>query len=224
MLTQDDKKRMAAKEALRFLPKDGYIGIGTGSTVNFFIEELAAFKEDIRGVVSTSEQTKTLLLKHGFNILDLNEVTALSVYFDGADEVNSLLQMVKGGGGALLAEKVVASVANNFVCMVDDSKYVPKLGAFAVPVEVLSYARSMVSRKMVALGGRPELRMNYTTEQGNQIIDVHSLNLSTPMELENEINQIPGVVENGIFAKHPANVLVIGRDGGTEVKQLGGFF
>ncbi|MCV2504016.1 MAG: ribose-5-phosphate isomerase RpiA, partial [Neisseriaceae bacterium] len=198
--------------------------IGTGYRVNFFSEELVPNKDDIKGVVSTSKQTEALLLKYGFEVLNLNEVASLPVYFDGADEVNSLLQMVKGGGGALLAEKVVASVAKNFVCMVDDSKYVSKLGTFPVPVEVLSYARSMVSRKMVALGGRPELRMGYTTEQGNKIIDVHGLNLSTPLELENEINQITGVVENGIFAKHPANVLVIAKDEGVEVKQLGGFF
>ncbi|MFH4356292.1 MAG: ribose-5-phosphate isomerase RpiA [Neisseriaceae bacterium] len=219
--SQAEKKRRVAQAALKWLPNGGYLGIGTGSTVNCFIEELASHKDRFEGVVATSEQSKQLLLKYGLRVVELNEVQDLPVYFDGADEVNSLLQMIKGAGGALLAEKIVASVSRQFICMVDDSKYVPRLGNVPVPVEVLPYARSMVSRKMVSLGGRPELRIGYVTESGNQIIDVYGLELSEPLAMENQINEIPGVVENGIFAKYPAHLLLIADDEKVELKRIG---
>lgn len=224
MADQAKKKQLAAIEALKYLPKDQYIGIGTGSTVNFFIEALSDFKDQIKGAVTTSQQSTSLLKQHGIEVFDLNEVNRLPVYFDGADEVNSLLQMIKGGGGALLAEKIVASASDNFVCIVDDSKLVNKLGDFPVPIEVLPYARSVVSTEIVRLGGTPNLRIGYETERGNQIIDVSGLDISQPVSLEKEINHIPGVVENGIFARHPANILVIGNESAATVKTLGGIY
>lgn len=217
MATQDDLKRMAAQKAVEWVPEGECIGIGTGSTIRFFIEALAASGKRIKGAVSTSSSTSALLKQVGIDEVGLNEVNGLALYVDGADEVNHSLQMIKGGGGALLNEKIVASAARQFVCIVDESKYVSRLGRFALPVEVIAHARSLVSRHLVKLGGEPELRIGFETDNGHQIVDVRGLNLDLPMSMEDAINQIPGVVENGLFARHPAHVLIIGRPGGVEV-------
>lgn len=221
MATQDDLKRIAAQKAVEFVPENEYIGIGTGSTVNFFIEALAASGKRIKGAVSTSEATSALLAKHEIPEVRLSEVNGLAVYVDGADEVNHSLQMIKGGGGALLAEKIVASAAEKFVCIADESKYVSRLGKFPLPVEVVSSARSLVSRQLLKMGGEPELRIGFKSQNGHEIVDVRSLNINEPMAMEDAVNRIPGVVDNGIFARQPAHVLVLGRPGGAEVITIG---
>ena len=221
MATQDDLKRMAAHKALELVPHGEYIGVGTGSTVKYFIEALAASGKDIKGAVSTSSSTSALLRQHGIAEVGLNEVNGLAVYVDGADEVNHSLQMIKGGGGALLNEKIVASASRQFVCIADESKYVARLGKFPLPVEVIEHARSLVSRQLAKLGGEPELRIGYTTLNGNQIVDVRGLLINEPLALEEAINRITGVVENGLFARHPAHVLVLGKATGAEVIQIG---
>ncbi len=220
MATQDELKRMAAQKALAFVPENEYIGIGTGSTVNCFIEALAASGKQIKGAVSTSAATSALLQQHGIREIGLNETNGLAVYIDGADEINHSLQMVKGGGGALLNEKIVASAARRFVCIADESKYVRRLGKFPLAVEVVPHARSLVSRQLLKLGGEPEMRIGFRTDNGNEIVDVRGLDLDQPLSMETAINQIAGVVENGIFARHPAHVLVLGRPGGAEVIEV----
>ena len=220
MATQDDLKRMAAHKALELVPHGEYIGVGTGSTVKYFIEALAASGKDIKGAVSTSSSTSALLRQHGIAEVGLNEVNGLALYVDGADEINHTLQMIKGGGAALLAEKIVASASEQFVCIADESKYVSRLGKFPLPVEVIPLSRSLVSRRLVALGGNPELRLDCTTASGHQIVDVHNLDLSKPLTMEEELNKIPGVVENGLFARHPADVLVLGTQKGVEVLKI----
>lgn len=222
MSAQDRLKRTAAQKALEFVPENAYIGIGTGSTVNFFIEELANSGIRIKGAVSTSKATSELLKQHGIPEVPLTEVDELPVYIDGADEVNHSLQMIKGGGGALLAEKIVASAAEKFVCIVDESKYVSRLGKFPLPIEIIPAARSLVSRQLLKYGGSPQLRLNFTTDSGHKIIDVHNMPINEPLKLEDELNRIPGIVENGLFARHPAHVLIIGREGGAEVIKIGG--
>ncbi|MBH5329524.1 ribose-5-phosphate isomerase RpiA [Eikenella sp. S3360] len=221
MSTQDQLKRTAAQKALEFVPENAYIGIGTGSTVNFFIEELAESGIRIKGAVSTSQATSKLLKQYGIPEVALNEVDELPVYIDGADEVNHSLQMIKGGGGALLAEKIVASAADKFVCIVDESKYVGRLGKFPLPIEIIPAARSLVSRKLLKFGGTPQLRIGFTTDSGHKIVDVHDMPINEPLKLEEEINRIPGVVENGLFANNPAHVLIIGRPTGAEVIKIG---
>lgn len=221
MATQDEMKRTAAQKALEFVPENAYIGIGTGSTVNFFIEELAQSGKCIKGAVSTSRATSQMLEKFGIPEVQLNEVDKLPVYIDGADEVNHSLQMIKGGGGALLAEKIVGSGAEKFVCIVDESKYVNRLGKFPLPVEIIPAARSLVSRQLLKFGGSPQLRIGFTTDSGHKIIDIHNMSINEPLKLEDEINRIPGVVENGLFARHPAHVLIIGRADGVEVVKIG---
>ncbi|MDO1510459.1 MULTISPECIES: ribose-5-phosphate isomerase RpiA [unclassified Neisseria] len=217
MASQDELKRMAAEKAVEFVPEGEYIGIGTGSTVNFFIEALAKSGKKIKGAVSTSKGTSELLARFEIPEVQMNEVSHLAVYVDGADEVNHSLQMIKGGGGAHLNEKIVASIADKFVCIADESKYVSRLGKFPLPVEVIPMARSMVSRKLVALGGQPELRMGFITFNGHQIVDVHDLEINLPVTLEDEINKIPGVVENGLFGHNAADVLVLGTQNGVQV-------
>ncbi|WP_107928992.1 ribose-5-phosphate isomerase RpiA [Neisseria animaloris] len=217
MASQDELKRMAAEKAVEFVPEGEYIGIGTGSTVNFFIEALAKSGKKIKGAVSTSKGTSELLARFEILEVQMNEVSHLAVYVDGADEVNHSLQMIKGGGGAHLSEKIVASIADKFVCVADESKYVSRLGKFPLPVEVIPMARSMVSRKLVALGGQPELRMGFITFNGHQIVDVHDLEINLPVTLEDEINKIPGVVENGLFGHNAADVLVLGTQNGVQV-------
>ncbi|MBF0802844.1 MULTISPECIES: ribose-5-phosphate isomerase RpiA [Neisseria] len=217
MASQDELKRMAAEKAVELVNENEYIGIGTGTTVNLFIEALAKSGKKIKGAVSTSKGTSEMLARYEIPEVQMNEVSHLSLYIDGADEVNHSLQMIKGGGGAHLNEKIVASIADKFVCIADESKYVSRLGKFPLPVEVIPMARSMVSRKLVALGGQPELRMGFITFNGHQIVDVYGLNITLPVTLEDEINKIPGVVENGLFARNAADVLVLGTKEGAKV-------
>ena len=222
MSAQDRLKRTAAKKALEFVPENAYIGIGTGSTVNFFIEELANSGIRIKGAVSTSKATSELLKQHGIPEVPLTEADELPVYIDGADEVNHSLQMIKGGGGALLREKIVASASDKFVCIADESKYVSRLGKFPLPVEVIPAARSLVARQLLKLGGEPQLRVGFITDSGNEILDVADMDLSRPLTLEDELNKITGVVENGLFARDTADVLILARAGGVEVIKVGG--
>ena len=222
MSAQDQLKRTAAQKALEFVPENAYIGIGTGSTVNFFIEELANSGIRIKGAVSTSKATSELLKQHGIPEVPLTEADDLPVYIDGADEINHSLQMIKGGGGALLREKIVASASDKFVCIADESKYVSRLGKFPLPVEVIPAARSLVARQLLKLGGEPQLRVGFITDSGNEILDVADMDLSRPLTLEDELNKITGVVENGLFARDAADVLILARAGGVEVIKVCG--
>lgn len=219
-MTQNAQKQAAAERAVTLVMRGEYIGIGTGSTINFFIEALATMKDDIRGAVSTSAHSTMLLKKVGIPVVSLNETGRLPIYFDGADEINHALHMVKGGGGALLAEKMVAYYSNRFVCIADESKYVSRLGKFPLPVEVVPFARSMVAKEMVRLGGMPQLREGFISEGGHEILDVFGLNLDEPQKMEEAINRIPGVMENGIFAREAADVLVLGRKNGVDVMDV----
>lgn len=220
MATQEELKRIAAQKAVEFVPEDEYIGIGTGTTVNCFIEALAASGKRIKGAVSTSKETSAQLAKYNIPEVTLSDVVRLTVYVDGADEVNHSLQMIKGGGGALLNEKIVASASDLFICIADESKYVSRLGKFHLPVEVIPSARSLVARHLLKLGGEPELRVGFTTFNGNEILDVSGLDVSLPLTMEDQINKIPGVVENGLFAHHGADILILGRDTGAEVIKI----
>lgn len=216
---QDELKRQAALKAVEFVPEDEYIGIGTGSTVNHFIQALGESGKRIKGAVSTSKKSSELMAQYGIPEIHANEASRLAVYIDGADEINHLLQMIKGGGGAHLSEKIVANLSERFVCIADGSKYVSRLGKFPLPVEVVPMARSMVSRELVKLGSRPELRIGFKTLNGNEIVDVHGLDLSRPMEMENRLNAILGVVENGLFAHRPADILVLAEKSGVRLLQ-----
>jgi len=209
------KKQLAAEAALSYVQDDEIIGVGTGSTVNLFIEAMAARKVRIRGAVSSSEASSALLKRHNIDVLDLNATGPLSVYVDGADEADRHLRLIKGGGAALTREKIVAAASARFVCIVDDSKLVDVLGRFPLPIEVIPMARSYVAREIVQLGGRPIWREGVVTDNGNQIIDVHGLHITDPLGLESTINQIPGVVTVGLFAKRPADVLLVGTDEGV---------
>ena len=221
MATQDELKRIAAEKAVEFVPENEYIGIGSGSTVNMFIEALGKSGKKIKGAVSTSKKSSELMAQYDIPEVSLNDVMGLAVYIDGADEVNHMLQMIKGGGGAHLNEKVVASASDKFICIADESKYVSRLGKFPLPVEVLSGARSLVSRKLLAMGGQPELRLDCTTFHGNQIVDVYDLNIDRPLTMEDEINRITGVLENGIFARNAADLLILGTEQGVKVIKPG---
>ena len=212
-MDQDALKKQVAEAALRFVPEGEIIGVGTGSTSNFFIDGLATLKDRIKGAVASSEATAERLKQHGIEVFSLNDVGNLSVYVDGADEVNSHREMIKGGGGALTREKIVAAAAREFICIVDASKQVKRLGAFPLPVEVIPMARSYVARKLVALGGQPEYREGFVTDNGNIILDVHNLDITNPIELETTLNNIVGVVTNGLFAKRPADVVLVGENG-----------
>lgn len=214
-MTQDELKQAVAKAALAYFD-DGIVGVGTGSTVNYFIAELVKIKHRIDGAVASSKATEERLRAAGIPVVDLNSVDDLPVYVDGADEITEHLAMIKGGGGALTREKIVAAVARKFVCIADESKLVPVLGRFPLPVEVIPMARSYVGRQMVALGGQPALRQGFTTDNGNLILDVHNLQILNPVELESTINQIPGVVTNGLFARRGADVLLLGTAGGVK--------
>ncbi|GAB6068617.1 ribose-5-phosphate isomerase RpiA [Methylothermus subterraneus] len=216
MSLQDAFKRKAAEAALNYIDDTPILGIGTGSTVNHFIELLANFKSKVEGAVSSSEGTTQRLKKLGIPVLDLNAVGELEIYIDGADEINPRLQLIKGGGGALTREKIIAAASRKFVCIADESKYVDYLGRFPLPIEVIPMARSFVARQMVKLGGRPEWREGYITDNGNQIIDVHNLEILNPIELEQTINDIPGVVTVGIFALRPADVVLLGTESGVK--------
>jgi ribose 5-phosphate isomerase A len=215
-MSQDDLKHQAAKAALSYVTPNAIVGVGTGSTANFFIAELAKVKHKIDGCVASSEKTALLLKQAGMHVFDLNSVTDMPIYVDGADEITPHLYMIKGGGGALTREKIAAAVATKFICIADQSKLVDVLGKFPLPVEVIPMARSHVGREMVRLGGSPALREHFKTDNGNLIIDVYDLNMSNPVELESTINQIPGVVTCGIFARRPADVLLLGTTNGLE--------
>ena len=214
-MTPDDKKRAAALAALDYLDDARIIGVGTGSTVNHFIDALAGIRDRIEGAVSSSEASTARLKAIGIPVLDLNSTGDLDVYVDGADEATRHLQLIKGGGGALTREKIVAEASRRFICIADDSKLVDVLGVFPLPVEVIPMARSLVARKLAALGGRPELRSGFTTDNGNVILDVHNLQIMEPAKLESRINDIPGVVTCGLFALRPADVLLLGEDNGV---------
>ncbi len=214
-MTQDELKQAVARAALAHVVPDAIVGVGTGSTANCFIDALAEMKDRIPAAVASSEATKKRLQGHGIKVLDLNEVASIPVYVDGADEVNARLHMIKGGGGALTREKIVAAVADKFVCIADASKKVEVMGRFPLPVEVIPMARAHVARQLAKLGGTPKLREGFVTDNGNVILDVHGLAISEPELLEAEINQIVGVVTNGLFALRGADVLLLGTAGGV---------
>jgi ribose 5-phosphate isomerase A len=214
-MNQDDMKRAVARAAIEYVPA-GIIGVGTGSTANYFIDELARIKGRIDGAVASSVATAERLKGHGIRVLDLNEVGELEVYVDGADEITRHMAMIKGGGGALTREKIVAACARKFVCIVDQTKLVDVLGRFPLPVEVIPMARSYVARQLVKLGGSPVLRAGFTTDNGNLILDVHNLDILDPVALEGEINQIVGVVTNGLFARRGADVCLVGTPEGVQ--------
>lgn len=213
-MTQDELKKKVAEAALKYAKGVSILGIGTGSTVNHFIDLLADLKGEIDGAVSSSEMSTARLKKIGIPVIDLNAAGQLDVYIDGADEVNAHMQMIKGGGGALTREKIIAAASRKFVCIVDGTKYVDVLGRFPLPVEVIPMARSFVARELVKLGGQPRLREGYLTDNGCQILDVYNLEILNPPELERTINDIPGVVTVGIFALRPADVVLLGSEEG----------
>jgi len=215
-MNQDSKKKMVAEAAMEFIPEGAIVGVGTGSTVNLFIAYLAEKRDSIQAAVSSSEASSALLRKAGIEVLELNSTGTLDVYVDGADEVDRHMNLIKGGGGALTREKIVAAASRKFVCIVDDTKMVDILGAFPLPVEVIPMARSYVARQLVALGGTPELREGFITDNGNEILDVHNLKIIDPPALESAINQISGVVTVGLFAQRPADVVLIGSDTGLK--------
>ncbi|MFZ9584205.1 MAG: ribose-5-phosphate isomerase RpiA [Pseudohongiellaceae bacterium] len=219
-MSQEHQKRAAAKAAFdyvkRLLTPETVIGVGTGSTANFFIDELAALRHDISATVASSEASASRLRAHGISVVDLNAVKEVTVYVDGADAANEHLQLIKGGGAALTREKIVAAVAREFVCIADQSKLVPVLGRFPLPVEVIPMARSHVGRQIVKLGGDPAYREGVVTDNGNIILDVHHLAIVDPRRLETELNMITGVVTNGLFALRPADLLLLGSDSGVQ--------
>ncbi len=218
-MTQDEMKKAAAIKALEFIENDTIVGVGTGSTVNFFIDALASMKDKITGAVSSSEESTKRLKAHGIEVFDLNSVDVLDVYIDGADEITRHMAMIKGGGAALTREKIVAAVAKKFICIADDSKQVKILGSFPLPVEVIPMARSYVARELVKLGGDPVYRQGVTTDNGNVILDVYNLEILDPKALETQINAVVGVVTNGLFALRGADILVLGNKDGIQVIQ-----
>lgn len=215
-MTQDELKKAAAIVALEYVPEGAVIGVGTGSTVNHFIDGLGTMRERIAGAVSSSEASSARLQALGIPLLDLNQITDLPVYVDGADEIDDSFAMIKGGGGALTREKIVAAVATRFICICDASKRVECLGVFPLPVEVLPMARAYVERELTRLGGRPVLREGFVTDNGNFILDVHGLRIADPRRLETDINQIVGVVANGLFAHRGADILLLATPGGVD--------
>jgi ribose 5-phosphate isomerase A len=215
-LALDAQKRRAALAALELLGDAATIGVGTGSTVNLFIDALAAHPGRVKSAVSSSEASSARLRAAGITVLDLNEVAELHLYIDGADEANPARQLIKGGGAALTREKIVAAAAQRFICIVDESKLVSILGRFPLPIEVIPMARSLVARELTARGGRPVWREGCTTDNGNQILDVHGLTISDPVGLERDLNQIAGVVTVGLFAVRPADVLLVGTTQGLQ--------
>ena len=215
-MSQDAMKKSVAEAALKYVEVGTVIGIGTGSTANFFIDALAGIKHKIEGTVASSVASAERLKQHGIAVLDLNAADDISIYVDGADEATRFLHLIKGGGGALTREKIVAAASRKFVCIADQSKLVDVLGKFPLPVEVIPMARSYVARQMVKLGGQPVLRQGFTTDNGNLILDVHNLEIIDPPKLEAELNNIAGVVTNGIFALRPADVLLLGTPEGVQ--------
>ncbi|OCG59444.1 ribose 5-phosphate isomerase A [Gilliamella sp. Nev6-6] len=217
-MTQDELKKAVGWSALKFIKPDSYVGVGTGSTASHFIDALATIKDQIKGTVSSSEASTQKLKSYGITVLDCNEVDSLDIYVDGADEINHQLQMIKGGGAALTREKVVSAIAKQFICIADESKVVDVLGKFPLPIEVIPMARSYVARELFKLGGKPIYRQGVITDNGNVILDVHDLIIANPIELENRINSIAGVVTVGLFANKGANIALIGTPSG--VKEL----
>ncbi|MFN6971414.1 MAG: ribose-5-phosphate isomerase RpiA [Rheinheimera sp.] len=216
-MTQDEMKKNAAWAALDYVPRQTIVGVGTGSTVNHFIDALASIKSEIKGAVSSSIQSTEKMRALGIEVLDLNDVESFSVYVDGADEINPAKHMIKGGGAALTREKIVAAVAEKFICIVDSTKQVAVLGKFPLPVEVIPMARNYVARELVKLGGRPVWREAVVTDNGNIILDVFDLTITDPVAFEQQVNQITGVVTNGIFAVRPADLVLVGTAEGTQV-------
>lgn len=215
-----DKKRNAAKAAMEFIEPGTTLGVGTGSTVNYLIEMLPEIRDKIDRIVSSSKVSTALLEENGFEVSTLNEVGDYDLYIDGADESNKRLQLIKGGGGALTREKVLATAARRFICIVDDAKLVGMLGSFPLPIEVLPMAQEMVSRRMLKMRGQPIWREGFVTDNGNHILDIHNLQISNPLEMEARINRIPGVVTVGIFAHRAADVLLIGNDDGVREMRI----
>ena len=215
MTTQEQQKQLVAGEAVKYIVDDAYLGVGSGSTANLFIDELAKVKGRIKGAVASSVKTAERLKGYGIRVVELTEVDDLPVYVDGADETTEHGAMIKGGGGALTREKIIAAVARKFVCIVDESKVVGVLGNFPLPVEAIPMARSHVAHELVKLGGHPRLRERFVTDNGNVILDVEDLRILNPAELEAKINQITGVVTNGLFARRGADVILVGTDQGV---------
>jgi ribose 5-phosphate isomerase A len=215
-MTQDEMKRAVAAAAIAYIQPGSIVGVGTGSTANYFIDELAKIKGRIETTVASSVASAERLKRHGLPVEDLNMVSEIAVYVDGADEANKYLHLIKGGGGALTREKIVAAVARKFVCIADESKLVDMLGRFPLPIEVIPMARSYVARELVKLGGQPVYREGFVTDNGNVILDVHNLQILNPVELERTLNNIVGVVTNGLFAARPADVLLLGTPSGVK--------
>jgi len=211
-MEQETKKQLSAKKAFEIIEADLYkdtiLGIGTGSTTDYFIEILKSHKLSIKGAICSSSTTKEKLQNSGYELLELNEVHQIDFYIDGADEFNNRMELIKGGGGALTREKIIANSSKKFICIVDDSKYSAILGNYPLPIEVIDLARSAISRKMIKMGGKPVYRSGFVTDNGNEIIDVHNLDIKVPYEMEQLINNIPGVVENGIFASRTADIIL----------------
>ena len=218
-LSQDELKKQVAIAAIEYV-KSGIIGVGTGSTANYFIDELAKVRNKIDGAVASSEATADRLKSHGIEVFDLNDIHNMEIYVDGADEITEHMHMLKGGVGALTREKIVAANAKEFICICDETKYVPVLGKFPLPIEVLPMAKSYVARELSKLGGQPQLR-DFKTDNGNLILDVHELNIKDPIEMEIKINQIVGVVTNGLFAVRPANILLLATNDGVKTIKKG---
>ena len=215
-MTQDEQKQAVAREAIGYVIPGSWVGVGSGTTADFFIDELAKMKHNIKGAVSSSAKSTARLKSRGIEVEELNNVDDIPVYIDGADEVTKWGAMIKGGGGALTREKIVAAVARKFVCIVDHTKVVPVLGKFGLPVEVIPMARSYVARQLVDLGGRPAWRMGFTTDNGNVVLDVDGLVIEDPVALETTINQIAGVVTVGLFARRGADIVLVGSDAGVQ--------
>lgn len=217
-MDQLEMKKLAAQEALKFVKPDTIVGVGSGSTVNCFIEALGTMRDEIKGAVAASKASEELLRKQGIEVFSANDVSSLDIYVDGADEINPQKMMIKGGGAALTREKIVASLAKQFICIVDSSKLVDVLGStFPLPVEVIPMARSQVARKLVSLGGSPEWREGVITDNGNVILDVHNFTIMNPIEMEKELNNVAGVVTNGIFALNAAHTVIVGTPEGAKV-------
>jgi len=216
-LTADEKKKQVAEAALDYIESDTIVGVGTGSTTNYFIDALAKIKHKIDGAVASSDASTEHLKNYGIRVFDLNSINEIPVYVDGADEATKYLHLIKGGGGALVREKIIAAASQTFICIADDSKLVKVLGKYPLPIEVIPMARSYVARQLMKIGGNPVWREDFTSDNGNVILDVRNLTISEPVKLESELNQITGIVSNGLFARRPADILLLGTDKGVNI-------